>query len=111
MAAFCSFANPKRGVVLIDERTAGEAEFAAEYLRLSCKAILVGRTTAGLATYIDREVLSTGAVLTVPVAPREVGMHEIVQPSGVMADLLVPVGASEEVWQAAVNAARERLRK
>ena len=110
-AAFCGKPPVRPGVILIDEKTVGEAEFVAALLRRSCQAILIGRTTSGVATYVERSVLSTGAVLTVPATPRDFAMHDNVQPSGVAPDLFVPAGASEEVWQAAVNAARERLRK
>jgi hypothetical protein len=107
------------GVVLIDEKTAGLAEvMAAGYREQKC-AILVGRTTAGLAMEVERHPIPIQAsveksplvVFTVPIAPARITPETTVGPEGVVPDRFVPAGASEEVWQAAVNEARERLRR
>jgi hypothetical protein len=105
------------GVVLIDERTAGKAEVIAAGYRAGGCAILVGRTTAGLAMMVERHVIPLSgdstrmAVITVPDGPVRISPGLVVGPEGVVPNRFVRVGASEEEWQAAVEAAREQLLK
>jgi hypothetical protein len=107
------------GVVLIDENTAGSAEVMAAGYRAEKCVILVGRTTAGLAMEVERHPIPIQASdkksmkvgVTVPTGPARIAPETTVGPEGVVPDLFVPPGASEEVWQATVNKARERLRK
>ena len=105
------------GVVLIDERTAGKAEVIAAGYRAGACAILVGRTTAGLAMMIERHAIpafgdsSRMAVMTVPEGPVRMSPSLVLGPEGVAPDRFVPAGASEEEWQAAIEAAREQLRR
>jgi hypothetical protein len=105
------------GVVLIDERTAGKAEVIAAGYRAGGCAILVGRTTAGLAMMVERHVIPLSgdstrmAVITVPDGPVRISPGLVVGPEGVVPNRFVRVGASEEEWQAAVEAAREQSLK
>jgi hypothetical protein len=109
----------RRGIVMIDERTTGDAEILAAALRAGGCATLVGRTTSGLAMMGKRHPIRLraengrffDAVLTVPDGQVWISPSLILGPEGVIPDQLVRAGASEEEWQAAVNQAREQLRK
>jgi len=111
------------GVVLIDEKTANRAEVVAAGLRAGGCAVLLGRTTSGLATLLERHPVPLGsavapgatkprmAIITVPIGPVKLPSGTVLGPEGVVPDRFVPPGASEEVWQAAGNEALEHLRR
>jgi hypothetical protein len=106
-------------VVLIDERTANLAEVTAAGYRSGGCALLVGRTTSGLAMMVERHGIpmrgsiekAPRVIVAVPNGPIRISPTLVLGPEGVVPDLFVPPGASEEVWQATVNKAREQLRK
>jgi C-terminal processing protease CtpA/Prc len=105
--------------VLIDERTANLAEVTAAGYRSGGCALLVGRTTSGLAMMVERHGIpmrgsiekAPRVIVAVPNGPIRISPTLVLGPEGVVPDLFVPPGASEEVWQATVNKAREQLRK
>ena len=87
-------------VVLIDEKTYGDAEILAERLRELEAARLVGRPTAGAAVRTREHPLATGGALVLPLSVRVSGSPGS---EGVVPDVYVPPGADRaaELWLAA----------
>jgi hypothetical protein len=83
--------------VLINRGTSGAAEALAGVLRASDMGLLIGATTAGLASPPREFTLKTGERLLVAVPTVKVGKGQLLTHTGVKPDLLVEVDPEDEM--------------